>query len=221
MSHQPTRKPFLLALYHEYLDRQDSAEFTARVSKWYCAGTLERLTRHGTREVRRAGVLALGFLGDYHSNHALGCALMDKDRTVRTLADNSIRTLWMRAGNEAERRELTVIVRLSAAQLFKDAIERATKLIERAPWFAEAWHQRAVPYFALGRFVEAIRDCHQSLEINPYHFVAATCMGKAYLELQNSVSALECFRRALRLNPDLEAVRIQVGRLTRAVEGNR
>ena len=127
----------------------------------------------------------------------------------------------MRVGNEAERRELTVIVRLNAAQLFKDAIERATKLIERAPWCAEAWHQRAVAHFALGRFVEVIRDCHQSLEVNPYHFVAATCMGKAYLELQNSVSALECFRRALRLNPDLEAVRIQVGRLTRAVEGNR
>ena len=221
MSTEPARKPFLLALYHEYLDRQDSERFIGRVSKWYGAGTLERLARHGTREVRRAAVLALGFLGGYNSNHALGCALMDKDRTVRALADNGIRTLWTRAGNEAERRELSVIVRLNAAQLFRDAIERATKLIDRAPWFAEAWHQRAVAHFALGRFVESIRDCHQSLEINPYHFLAATSMGKAYLELQNSVSALECFRRALRLNPDLEAVRAQVARLTRAVEGNR
>ena len=44
-------------------------------------------------------------------------------------------------------------------------------------------------------------------------------MGRAYLELGNPVSALECFRRALRLNPDLEGVRLQVVRLARLVEG--
>jgi cytochrome c-type biogenesis protein CcmH/NrfG len=45
-------------------------------------------------------------------------------------------------------------------------------------------------------------------------------MGQAYLQLENPVSALECFRRALRLNPDLERVRVQVVRLTRMVEDN-
>jgi hypothetical protein len=30
---------------------------------------------------------------------------------------------------------------------------------------------------------------------------------------------LESFRRALRLNPDLEAVRVQIARLTRLIEG--
>ena len=72
--------------------------------------------------------------------------------------------------------------------------------------------------FSLGRFADAIRDCRQALEINPYHFVAATSMGHAYLELENPVSALECFRRALRLNPDLEGVRARVAQLTRRVE---
>jgi tetratricopeptide (TPR) repeat protein len=221
VSSDPARLPSLLALYQRYLDQQDSAGFIDEVSKHYTSGTLQRLARHPAREVRRAAVLALGFLGDYDANHALGRALLDDDRTVRTIAENGIRTVWTRAGNEAERRELASITRLNAAQLHKEAIGRATKLIERTPWFAEAWHQRAVAHFALGRLVEAIRDCHQSLEINPYHFVAATCMGQAYLELQNPVSALECFRRALRLNPDLEGVRVQVVRLTRTVEDNR
>jgi tetratricopeptide (TPR) repeat protein len=220
VSAQPSRKPYLLALYHEYLEKQVSEDFAHRAAKWYGAGTLERLVRHGTREVRRAAVFALGLLGDYNSNHALGCALHDKDRTVRTLAENGIRSVWTRAGTELERRELGVVIRMNAARLFDDAIARSTVLIERAPWFAEAWHQRAVAHFGLGRLVESIRDCHQALEINPYHFVAATSMGQAYLELQNSVSALECFRRALRLNPDLEGVRAQVARLTRMVEGH-
>lgn len=218
MSTNPARLPNLLGLYQQYLNDQDSAAFTSEVSKRYTSGTLQRLVRHMTREVRRAAALALGYLGDYDANHALGCALLDDDRTVRTLAESSIRNIWTRAGNTAERQELSVIVRLNAAQLHKEAVIRATKLIERAPWFAEAWHQRAAAHFALGRLVDSIRDNHQSLEINPYHFIAATSMGHAYLELRNPVSALECFRRALRLNPDLEGVRVHVTRLARAVE---
>jgi tetratricopeptide (TPR) repeat protein len=221
VSTDPARPPFLLVLYQQYLAHQDSAAFVREVSCLYTTGTLQRLARHACREVRRAAVLSLGFLGDYGANHTLGCALLDDDRTVRTLAENGIRTLWTRAGNDLDRQELGAVIRLNAAQLSHDAIVRATTLIERAPWFAEAWHQRAAAYIALGRLVESIRDCHQTLEINPYHFVAATNMGQAYLQLDNPVSALECFRRALRLNPDLEGVRAQVVRLTRMVEDSR
>jgi tetratricopeptide (TPR) repeat protein len=212
--------PSLLAAYQEYLDQQESAAFVNKVSKFYTPGTLERLVRHSTREVRRAAVLALGFIGEYESNHALGCALLDDDRTVRTLAEDSIRNVWTRAGSESDRNDLNAIICFNTAKVYKDAIARATRLIERSPWFAEAWYQRSVAQFASDRLVESIRDCHQALEINPYHFVAAASMGQAYLELLNHVSALECFRRALRLNPDLEGVRAQVARLTRTIEGN-
>ena len=77
-------------------------------------------------------MLSLGFVGDYNANHTLGFALLDDDRTVRTLAENGIRTVWTRAGNEAERKELGAILRLNAARLSQDAVGRATKLIERA-----------------------------------------------------------------------------------------
>jgi tetratricopeptide (TPR) repeat protein len=216
-----TQPPLLRSLYQAYVERQDVAEYTGAVSKSYTSGTLQRLAGHAEHDVRRAAVLALGFLGDYQANHAMGRALLDQDRTVRAIAENGIRAVWARAGSERERRELGVLLRLSAAQLHGDAVRRATALIEQAPWYAEAWYQRAQAQFALGRLVEAIRDCHQALEINPYHFVAATCMGQAYLELHNLVSALECFRRALRLNPSLEGVRAHVERLARTVDDNR
>jgi tetratricopeptide (TPR) repeat protein len=213
------RTPLLLVFYEQYLDKQDSADFIGKVSHCYSAGGLERLAVHGHRAVRRAAVLALGVIGDYEANHTLGRALLDEDRTVRTLAENGIRAIWTRAGGDEERQELGLIMRLNAAQHYKDAVRRATALIERAGWFAEVWNQRALAQFNLGRFAEAIRDCHQALEINPYHFPAATTMGQAYLALGNQVSALESFRRALRLDPDLEGVRAQVVRLARMVEG--
>jgi tetratricopeptide (TPR) repeat protein len=214
------RTPRLLAFYQEYLDRGDSAMLVTKISRWYMPGALERLVRDERREVRRAAVLALGFLGDYQSNHTLGGALLDEDRTVRTLAENSIRAVWTRAGSEEDRREVNVLMRLNAARQYVKVDQRASRLIERSPSFAEAWNQRALARHALGDFASAIRDCHEALEINPYHFIAAAGMGRAYLELGNPVSALECFRRALRLNPALEGVRAQVVRLAKMVEGN-
>jgi tetratricopeptide (TPR) repeat protein len=213
------RQPRLLKFYREYLDRPDSSAFSSRVGDYYTEGTLQRLTSHPRSEIRRAAVLALGCLGDYDSNPFLGAALVDHDRTVRILAENSIRQVWARAGGEKERGQLDTIIRMNAARHFEKVLRMASDLIRRSPDYAEAWNQRAYANHALGNFNQSLQDCHQALEINPYHFIAAVGMGRAYLELGNPVLALESFRRALRLNPDLEGVRAQADRLARLVEG--
>ena len=218
MSSKKRRMPFLSTLYRQYLDVQDSAGFISKVSQLYTPATLERLACNPHREVRRAAVLALGLIGDYSANHTMGRALLDDDRTVRMLAENGIRSIWTRAGNQEERQQLGIIIRLNARRQYEEAVRRARELSEKAPWFAEVWNQRAIAQFHLGHFADSIRDCHQALEINPYHFVAAVGMGQSYLELRNFVSALESFRRALRLNPELEGVRAQVVRLARMVK---
>ncbi len=212
------RKPCLAELYQKYLDDQDLSAFVQGVAARYCPATLERLAACPEREVRRAAVLALGFLGDYQNNQVLGQALVDEDRMVRMLADNAIRSVWLRVGTAAQRQQLGVIARLVVGQRYEDAIARATNLLNEAEWLAEAWYQRGVAEFHLRRFPEAVRDCHETLELNPYHFLAAVIMGQAYLELGNRSSALEAFRRALKLNPDLEGVRQQIARLTQRTE---
>ena len=83
-----------------------------------------------------------------------------------------------------------------------------------------AWNQRAIAYFHLRRCDESANDCHQTLELNPYHFGAADGMAHCYLEMNDAFAALECFRRALRLNPDMEGVRVQVEYLQRSLEGS-
>lgn len=219
MSAPAPRTPLLSELYEEHRAQPNSQAYAAKVAAHYAPGTLERLATHPRREIRRAAVLALGFLGDYEANHAMGRALCDEDRLVRTHAENSIRRIWVQAGTPPQQHRLTLICRLIAARMFTDAIQQATRLIDEAPYYAEAWNQRALAHFSLRRFSEAIYDCHQTLEINPYHFGAASGMGQAYLELGDRASALEAFRRALRLNPDLEGVRVQVTRLSKMVEG--
>ena len=91
-------------------------------------------------------------------------------------------------------------------------------MIEEAPWLAEGWNQRALALYGTGRYDAAIHDCTQTLEMNPYHFGAATGMAQCHLKLGNRPHALECFRRALRLNPNLEGVRAHVLYLQRTLK---
>jgi tetratricopeptide (TPR) repeat protein len=218
VSRNVPRTALLGAFYEDYLKHLDTARFVADVNSRYMQGTLQRLLEHPLCELRRAAALALGYVGDYASNGALGRALNDRDPTVRLLAETSIRKVWLRYGTEAQQKQLSIIIRLNAARRYRDALARAHRLLEEIADFAEVYNQRAVAYYGLGEHAEAIQDCRTTLELNPYHFAAAAGMGQAYLELRDPIAALEAFRRALRLNPDLHAVRIQVARLERLIE---
>jgi tetratricopeptide (TPR) repeat protein len=212
------RSPVLVGYYQRYLNHQDSSIFLGQVSERYACATLERLVTMSDCVTRRAAVLALSCTGDYASNAVLGRALVDRDRGVRSIAANGIRELWCRVGNRQQRQSLQYVVRLNDSKRYEEAINLATQLIHESPWIAEAWCQRGMAHFHRGQYESAIRDCHQALEINPYHFTAAAGMGQCYLLQDNPVAALEAFRRALRLNPGMEEVRAQVVRLQRSLK---
>ncbi len=218
MSHDSSQDPLIVQLYDAYLVDQHSATFIKDVAESYTIATLERLARWGRRKARRSAVLGLGFLGDYESNAALGRALTDRDRGVRTMAENGIQSVWFRVGSENQRQMLRATSRLNRSKQYDEAIHQATKLIHQSPWLAEAWNQRGLAYLHKGDLEGSIRDRHQALEINPYHFIAAVGMGECYLRQENRLAALESFRRALRLNPSLEDVRVHVVRLQRSLK---
>lgn len=214
----PPRSPLVLEAYQHYLTDEDSTTFIKYVGARYTVGTLQRLCVHPTREIRRAAVLGIGLLGSYDCNPALGMALLDEDRVVRNLAENGIRSVWLRAGTNEQRQDLGVVIRLNLSQDYSECFRLASTLLETVPWFAEAWNQRAIAGYNLGRYQESVSDSHQALEINPYHFGAAAGMGQSYLHMGNTKAALECFRRALRLNPNLEGIRAGVAYLERSLK---
>lgn len=218
MSEVASCLPRLAKFYQRYLHDEDSARFIRAVSENYMVPTLARLAVGGDRVTRRAAMLALGFLGSFDENRIVGRALRDPDRAVRLIAENGIREIWRRDGADEHQKRLDRLVRLSGAGEFQRTIALATELIEECPWYAEAWNQRAIAYFHLGDYECSANDCQQTLELNPYHFAAAVGMGQCYLEQGDGRAALECFHRALEINPALEAVRMQVQYLRRTLE---
>ena len=216
MRHQ-ARKSILHDLYRRYVADQDCARFASAVIGKYTVGTLERLVQESDRMTRRAAALALGLIADFGSNAALAKALNDSDRGVRMLAETGIQQLWHRTGSPVERKRLRRVAELVARRRYADAIQHATRLIDEVPKLAEAWNQRAVALFGVGRYRESIDDCQRALQMNPYHFGAASGMGHGMLKLGNRQAALECFRRALKLNPNLEGIRAQIVYLQRSL----
>jgi len=219
MSDDYQSRPLLVHHYERYLVDQDIDSYVRRVSSSYTPGSLQRLATIGDRSARRGAVLGLGRLADYRANRTLGRALTDSDRGVRTLAESGIRRLWMRIGSPAQQRYLVAVAEHLEEKEYDRAVQLATGLVEDAPWIAQGWYFRGKAFFQMEQHNAAMRDCHQALEVNAYHFLAASVMGQAYVLMGNPVAALESFRRALRLNPNMEEVRAQVIRLQRTLKG--
>lgn len=218
MTGEVRRTPVLERYYQRFLQDENSAAFIKQVAQQYTLPTLARLARFGSRATRRAATLALTYLGDFRVNTVLGQSLHDRDRGVRMIAENGISDVWLRDGNEELRQKLQVVRRLIRSRQYRDAVRLADGLIDEAPWFAELWHQRAIANFHLQRFNDAANDCQQTLEINPFHFLAAIGMARCYLEMNDIVGALVGFRKALKLNPNLDAIRAEVQILERSGE---
>lgn len=214
---EPIWQSKLELFYKEYLTSEKSADFVSSVASSYTIETLRKLVETGNRVTRRAAVLAIGFLGDYRSNSAIGRALLDDDRAVRVLADHGIRQLWFRVAQPYVAANLQQIARLNMRKQFDQSIRLTSRIIHNYPETAEAWNQRAITLFAQQDYWHAVCDCREALDLNPYHFVAAMGMANCYLQLNDVPSALDAFRIALSINPDLERVRLQISQLENAL----
>lgn len=220
MSEKAVRYPKLTKFYRSFLSEEDSARFIKNVSDNYMIGTLQRLYSVGDRNTRRAAILAIGFLGDFSLNETIGGALADSDRAVRLLAEHNIRQIWHRQGSPQEQKLLHRLIGLNSSKNSKDAIQLATQLISSNEYFGEAWNQRAIAFSAVGDYPNSVNDCQEALNCNRYHFPAAVGMGQCYLQIDDAFNALDCFRLAIGINPDLECLRGQIRKLENMLEGS-
>lgn len=191
----------LVAYYATLIEDEDLEAFQANVRARYTDGTLERLVASTDPDARRAAVVALGLMGGYRSNAAVAAALKDDDATIRELAVRSLWAIWFRADTPENNAALEHVAALISRGRDEQAEELATRLILRAPGFAEAYNQRAIARFSMGRLADSALDCERALEHNPYHVGALGGLGQCYLRLGRFDRALETFRRALALQP--------------------
>lgn len=202
--------------FRRFLDDRDIEAFRDRVDARYSEAALCRLLSDSPVVAnRRAAVVALSALGTFaRSNAALGRALRDPDPVVRRLAEDALWSIWFRADTPENNEALLDVIRSVQRGDLNRAEALATRLIDVAPRFAEAYNRRAIIAFEQGRFADSARDCERVLELNPYHFGALGGLAQCELQLDRPAQAIEALRRASRLQPYNVGIKDTIRRLT-------
>ncbi|HTQ75442.1 MAG TPA: tetratricopeptide repeat protein [Burkholderiales bacterium] len=162
---------------------------------------------------RRRGALGLETVGRMEDAPALIAALRDPDARVRATAEEALWAVWSRSGDARVDDLLGRGVAEMSAEHFGEAIALFSRVIELKPDFAEGWNKRATVLFLAGEYRRSLADCDEVVKRNPQHFGALSGYGQIYLRLDQPAKALEYFRRALAVNPNLDGVQNLVDRL--------
>ncbi|MGH8743502.1 MAG: tetratricopeptide repeat protein [Burkholderiales bacterium] len=172
-------------------------------------------------ENRRSAVKRLGEIGTMSDTPALIKRLRDADGITRTIAENSLWQVWSRSGDE----KVDALLRLGVQQMQegpgREALATLSKIIELKPDFAEGWNKRATLYFIMGDYRKSLADCAEVLKRNPHHFGALAGYGQIYMRLDRPQRALEYFRRALYINPNLRGIEINIRNLEQEISEQR
>jgi tetratricopeptide (TPR) repeat protein len=172
-------------------------------------------------QVRRQASARLGEIGVMADAPALRQALRDTDADTRENAEKALWQIWERSGNQqVDRLYRTGVEQMSGGELQK-AIATFTRIVELKPEFAEGWNKRATLYFLAGEFHKSLADCAEVIKRNPYHFGALAGYGQIYLRLEDYARALDYFRRALEVNPNMDSVKLNILLLEQLLEQRR
>ena len=163
-------------------------------------------------DVVKVAAACLGLVGTSSECPVLAGALHHDDSVVVAMADHALRRIWFRQGPPEACRRLCQAVYLIEQGHHHRAVAVLSKVISGAPWFAEAYNQRAVARYLSGAYVEAIADARLVLRLNPGHFAALAGIGSCFVRLGRFAEALQTYRSVLQIHPRLDGIRQSVRR---------
>ncbi len=153
---------------------------------------------------RMTAIARLAEIGRMADVDRLLAHLTDADPLVRALAAAATWQVWSRSGDPAIDKLFAHGVEQMQAATLNDALATFDLIVKRKPDFAEGWNKRATIYFLLGRNEESLRDCDEVFKRNPRHFGALAGAGQIHLQLGHAELALDFFRRAVAVNPNMQ-----------------
>jgi len=148
-------------------------------------------------------------------------ALRGDDPALVAKAEATLWQIWCRSGIPEVDRLLGQGVEAMERQELEEARALFTRLIERAPDFAEGWNKRATVRYLAEDYAGAVADCEETLARNPSHFGALSGQGLCHMALGQSREAAALFRRALAVHPHLTSAAHNLAvALSEMVKGN-
>ena len=143
--------------------------------------------------------------------------LFERLRTAEPSEVNAIERLILLAWSDPGSPDLRAVFRQGQIALaqgdFLESVRQFSKLIDRAPDFAEGWNARATTYFLMNQFNHSIADIGMTLQLNPRHFGAMNGLAMILERVEDHEGALAVNRELLSIHPTRRGVEQAIKRL--------
>jgi Tfp pilus assembly protein PilF len=130
-----------------------------------------------------------------------------------------IESLWRQSGSDTADLLISRALELVNAEDQAGALKMLGAALEVKPDNAEGWNKRATLFFLRGDFSHAMRDIRETLRYEPRHYGAWAGLGRILEQTGDDARALDAYRRALAINPQIDGLREQVRTLATKVRG--
>lgn len=190
-----------------YLVRCDVTGLTEMLRRDWPLERIEMVIRGPDVDATKIAIVCLGLVGRMENCPVLQEMLHHYDPFVAWLAEHAMWCIWFRSGDPRLDAHLISGVKLIGQERYLEAEKTLSRLIDRAPDFAEAWYQRAVARCLAGDYARCAADCEQAIRRNPTHFGAWASLGYSLAQNGEYDRALRCYYEAMKIHPRLSGVR--------------
>lgn len=188
------------------LDRGDVEALRDEVNRRWQPADLYCLLGHADLDTRRTAVVTLGVVGDRSVVGSLTRCLHDEDPQVHQFAEDALWSIWFRSGKCAAAEAFREGVVGLTEDDFPAAIAAFNHALDLDPEFAEAYNQLAIAHYLGGEWDASMSACRQALALMPTHFGAMAGLGHCYAHRSELPQAIDCYRRALVINPRMSPI---------------
>lgn len=130
-----------------------------------------------------------------------------------------IQRRWARSGSDTADLLMNRAQAALKAREHALAIEILDRLVAIEPNWAESWNQRANAFFLMEDPLRALIDIGETLKREPRHFGALGGLASIMRQQGNEKLALEAYRKAYALYPQMDGLKEQVDGLARKLDG--
>ena len=157
--------------------------------------------------------------GSHDIEFLFGALKAAPDEASAKAIEDRIWAHWLASGSDTVNLLMTRVKTAVDKEEFDLAIRMLDAIIEIRPEYAEAWNRRATVFYLKKDYSSALADLRQALRREPRHFAALAGMGTIMQEIGEEKSALDAFRAALSVYPQLKGMADKVRNLADTVEG--
>lgn len=136
------------------------------------------------------------------------------------LIAEDIWAVWLDSGSDT----VNFILRRGTAAQKRNDIKLARRMYDHVttlnPEYAEGWARSSRLALEEKDLSRALNEAAQALIYEPRHFYALWTMGNVFEQLGRQEEALEAYREANKLYPELKAVKDRLGAMKSAIDGD-